>query len=136
MIYVDTGPFIARYITADQHYSSAIAGWATLESLVESCATSNFVLDECITLLGRRAGHVFAAERAAAILSSRTFTILRPDVKDEYKALQLFRKYADQHVSFTDCISCVLMRKHTIKRVFTFDMHFALAGFEIWKAEG
>lgn len=31
-------------------------------------------------------------------------------------------------MSFTDCLS--LMRRHRIRRVFTFDRHFALAGFE------
>ena len=38
-------------------------------------------------------------------------------------------------VSFTDCISFVLMRKRQIKRVFAFDRHFMHAGFTLWPAD-
>ena len=44
-------------------------------------------------------------------------------------AIGIFRKYANQNVSFTDCISFVLMRRQGIKRAFTFGRHFAHAGF-------
>ncbi len=46
--------------------------------------------------------------------------------------MDLFEKYADQRVSFTDCISFVLMRRHKIRQVFSFDRHFELAGFVVW----
>jgi hypothetical protein len=55
-----------------------------------------------------------------------------------YKAIGFFEKYSDQHLSFTDCVSFVLMKIKKIKRVFTFDHHFQLAGFQIypkWGAE-
>ncbi len=58
-------------------------------------------------------------------------TILRPDADDEEKAVDVFAKFADQQVSFTDCISFVLMRRNRLERVFTFDRHFGSAGFEI-----
>ena len=38
---------------------------------------------------------------------------------------------AAQGVSFTDCISFVLMAGHGIRTAFSFDNHFLLAGFEI-----
>jgi predicted nucleic acid-binding protein len=58
-------------------------------------------------------------------------TILRPDAVDELAALVLFKKYADQSVSFTDCISFVLMEKWQIKSAFSFDRHFAISGFNL-----
>jgi predicted nucleic acid-binding protein len=42
-------------------------------------------------------------------------------------------RYADQQVSYTDCISFRLMRDHRIDTVFTFDRHFELAGFRRWQ---
>ena len=89
------------------------------------------MLDETFTLLGRRSTYAFAADRARALLSSAALTILRPDADDETAAVELFAKFADQQVSFTDCVSFVLMRRHRLERAFTFDRHFADAGFEV-----
>lgn len=91
-------------------------------------------MDETLTLLGRRTTYAFAAARADALYGSRVLTILRPDAADESAAVDLFRKFADQKVSFTDCVSFALMRRHRVKRAFTFDRHFAGAGFEVWPA--
>jgi predicted nucleic acid-binding protein len=131
VIFIDTGAFLARYLRKDQNHRSALAVWEKLGSKPEICVTSNFVLDETFTLLGRRAGYSFAVQRAKNIYASQAFTICRPDKEDEIKALQIFSKYADQHVSFTDCISFVLMKREKINRVFSFDRHFKLAGFHL-----
>jgi uncharacterized protein len=131
MIYIDTGALIARYIAKDDYHTEAKSSWKALEKNKDRLFTSNFVLDETFTLLGRRAGYKFAAERARAIYSSEALTILRPDKSNELEALRFFEKYSDQMVSYTDCISFALMREHKIKRVFTFDKHFDLAGFQI-----
>jgi uncharacterized protein len=97
----------------------------------ERLFTSNFVLDETFTLLGRRTGYNFAAARARAILSSAAITIIRPSKYDEIEAVKLFEKFAEQSISYTDCISFVLMRSNKIERAFTFDRHFKVAGFII-----
>jgi predicted nucleic acid-binding protein len=131
VIFIDTGAFLARYLRNDQHHRSAVVVWEKLASIRENCVTSNFVLDETFTLLGRRAGYDFALKRAKNIYASRALTICRPDREDETKALRFFGKYADQHVSFTDCISIVLMKREKINRIFSFDRHFEFAGFHL-----
>ena len=131
MIFIDTGAFLARYLLNDQHHRRAVAIWEKLGSNHENCVTSNFVLDETFTLLGRRAGYGFAVQRAKNIYASQALTVCRPDRENEIRALQFFSKYADQHVSFTDCISFVLMKREKINRVFSFDKHFKLAGFHV-----
>jgi uncharacterized protein len=131
MIFLDTGAFVARYVERDQHHEPATEYWRKVESERIPCWTSNFVLDEAFTLLGRVCGNRFAYDRAQAIYASRILTILRPDAAVEGEALSLFVKYADQSVSFTDCTSFVLMRRQGLKRVFGFDDHFRLAGFAV-----
>ena len=131
MIFVDAGPFPARHISRDSCHKDALSCWDRIGKDKEPMATSNFVLDEVFTLLGRRAGYSFAAERARNIYASKAITIFRPDREDELSALKLFEKYADQRTSFTDCVSFVLMRRHRITRAFTFDAHFTLLGFSI-----
>lgn len=131
MIFIDTGAFLARFVERDQYHDAATKHWQTLRNDRRQCFTSNFVLDETITLLARRSTYDFAAERARNLFESTSLSILRPDGNDEFAALELFQKYADQSVSFTDCISFVLMEKQNIKCAFSFDRHFGIAGFEV-----
>lgn len=132
MIFVDTGAFVARYMGRDQYHARACDGWRRLETEKARVLTSNFVLDEALTLLGRRTTYAFAAERARYLLSSSDLEILRPDAELELAAVELFAKYADQRISFTDCVSFALMRSHRIEFAFSFDRHFEAAGFSLW----
>lgn len=134
MIFIDTGAFVARYVRRDQYHARAQTAWQTLSREPWRCYTSNFVLDETFTLLARRASYAFAAQRARVLMASKMLEILRPQYDDELEAVELFEKFADQAVSFTDCTSFVLMRRHHIGRVFAFDRHFGLAGFHLWPA--
>jgi predicted nucleic acid-binding protein len=63
------------------------------------------------------------------IYNSPALEILFSSKEDEIAAIGIFRKYSGQKVSFTDCISFVLMRRQGITRVFSFDRHFEHAGF-------
>lgn len=64
MIFIDTGAFMARYIERDQFHDTATKHWWGLRNDRRHCFTSNFVLDETITLLARGSTYQFAAERA------------------------------------------------------------------------
>lgn len=132
MIFVDTGPLLARCIQRDQHHEAAIEGWRRLRE--HRVVTTNHVLDEFFTLLGRRAGYAFAAERARQILTSEVLEIERPELEDELTAIEAFDRFSDQGVSFTDALSFAVMRRLRVERAFSFDHHFVLAGFEFWPA--
>ena len=131
MIFVDTGAFLARFVARDQHHCSATERWRWIAENRFECATSSFVLDETITLLLRRTGPDFALRQARGLYANRSLTVLRPDEADELGALEWLRRFADQQVSFTDCVSFALMKRHRLKRAFAFDRHFSLAGFEV-----
>lgn len=132
MIFVDTGAFVGRFLANDQYHASALRLWDKVEAANEPCVTSSPVLVETITLLARRTSAAFAVEKARLIYSSAAFEILRPSAADESAALAVALKFADQRLSFTDCLSFVLMQRAGLRRAFTFDAHFALAGFELW----
>jgi len=133
MIFIDTGALLARYLANDQHHKAAMASWDKIRITRAACITSNFVLDETFTLLARRSSYAFAAEKARIIYTSNTLEVLRPDLQTEQAALDLFEKFADQEISFTDCISFALMRRTGIRQAFSFDVHFERAGFKKWK---
>jgi len=131
VIFVDTSAFLARYLARDQNHRAASEVWRRLETEEERLLTSNFVLDELFTLLARRSSYAYSARRARVVMASRRLEILRPDEEIEIAALDLFEKFADQKISFTDCTSFALMRSKGLRRVFAFDRHFTFAGFEL-----
>lgn len=96
-----------------------------------SVVTSNHVLDELATALARRAGYQVAADCLADIYAAGTIEIVQSTREDELEALRWMRKYSDQGVSFTDCISFAIMRRRRIRSAFTFDRHFRDAGFSL-----
>ena len=132
MIFIDTGAFIARYVVRDHFHKEALRSWEKLAKKKHKLFTSNFVLDELITLLARKTDYAFSVKRAESIFASQILTILRPQAEDEIAALRVFKKYADQEMSYTDCVSFVLMEKNKIHQTFSYDQHFKLAGFTLW----
>jgi predicted nucleic acid-binding protein len=129
LIFVDTGAFIAKYLRRDQHHAHATPIWERIERKKERLCTSNFVVDELATLLARGTSYSFAAQKVSFLYDSQAIKILRPSEEEERIALKLFAKYADQKVSFTDCVSFALMQSHRLTQVFCFDRHFDIPGF-------
>ena len=131
MIFVDTGPIVARYLKNDQHHSRAISTWNSLEkNESEPLVITSLVLAETANLLAKRASPAFSAARATNILRSNVFQLIRPVLEIEEQALGFMERLSDQGVSFTDCVSFAAMKARGIRRVFTFDRHFDLLGFE------
>jgi len=130
-LFVDTGAFLAKEIAADQHHRRATDLWDTLKDQGTQLFSSQHVLDETATLLARRTTYAWAADWGRDVLAAG-FRWLTADENDLSAAFVQMRKYADQGVSFTDCVSFVLMRKERLRYVFGFDRHFEAAGFQVW----
>lgn len=130
MIFIDTGALIARFVGVDQHYAQALPLWKRIEQTRPVCVTSSLVLSETLTYLGRHVNYPFAVSKGKILYASHWLGILRPTEEEETVALRHFEKFADQEVSFTDCVSFALMHKRKIRLAFSFDRHFPLAGFE------
>jgi predicted nucleic acid-binding protein len=129
LIFIDAGAFLAKYLENDQYHPHAKPIWRQIEHGKEGFCTSNFVIDEVATILGRRAGSRLAVRNIRLIYESELIDILRPVEAEEHEALDFFERYSDQRVSFTDCVSFALMKRRGISRVFSFDRHFDLPGF-------
>ena len=134
-IFVDTGAFVAKEIAGDQHHGIALLGWKEVEAGGYQLVSSEHVFDESATLIARRCNYGWAAEWGDDVLDAG-IEWLRADLADWRQALLLMRKFADQGVSFTDCVSAVMMKRVGIKRVFGFDRHFEALGFRVWPVEG
>ena len=132
MLLIDTGAFFAQHSPTDEYHELATRGFAELATSSVLLYTTEHILDETLTLLARRENYAYAAEAGDDLLNSRVLQWLDTTDADLAAALKFMRKYADQAVSFTDCISFALMKRENIRDVFGFDRHFRAAGFRLW----
>jgi len=132
-LFIDTGAFLAKEIAADQHHGWATEFWRGLQNKTPQLYSSQHVLDETATLLARRTNYAWAADWGQDVLGTG-IQWLTADENDLRSAFTQMRKFADQAVSFTDCLSFVLMKKQRVRDVFGFDGHFVAAGFRLWPA--
>lgn len=93
--------------------------------------TSNYILDETLTLIRMRLGIDPAEKWWEQVSESPRCNVqwITPDRAE--KALRFFFRWRDQSFSFTDCTSFILMRELAIEQVMTADHHFITAGFQI-----
>lgn len=126
-LFVDTSAWFA-FTNRDDPDHKAVA--ALLGKSPGRLITSNFILDETVTLCLYRLGHSVADRVGRVLLDSARVDLLRITPQDENAAWELFCKRADQTYSFTDCTSFVIMRRLGITTAAALDDDFAREGFE------
>lgn len=130
-LFVDTGAFVAKEIGGDQYHAQALRAWLEIEQGNYRLVSSEHILDESATLIARRSNYAWAADWGNDVLEAG-IEWLQADAAECRQALAFMRKFADQGVSFTDCLSAVLMKRAGLKQVFGFDRHFEAMGYKVW----
>ena len=129
-LFVDTGGWMACADAADPaHVRAAAARDVALETGV-SLVTTDFVVDEMLTLLRLRLGLAAAEAWWRQVDGSSRLRWERISVERFDKARQLFFRYRDKRFSFTDCTSFVVMQELKISRALATDRHFRQMGFQ------
>ena len=91
--------------------------------------TSNFVLDESLTLIFRRLRFDVAYNFSKAVFES-SFVAVETVTEERFRsAFELRRQFADKpNISFTDLTSIVIMTELKMADILTADEHFAHVG--------
>ena len=122
--FVDTGAWYAFFVhSADNSKQITKA----LKEYEDRLVTSEYVFDELVTLIRRRADHKQAVRAGEAVRECSRVADVGP--KDVRAAWKLFTAQADKSYSFTDCTSFVLMKRLGIDITISLDAHFRQAGF-------
>ena len=131
MIFVDTSAWYAAEVEDDINHEKARTFLVQLAQGKHGVAiTSDYVLDETLTLLRSRRALSDAVTFIAKIRKSKSIRIFWVGDNVFDKALDIFRKRRDAAWSFTDCTSFALMNDLSITEAFTFDGQFEQAGFQ------
>lgn len=125
MIFVDTGAFFAWAVPTDPDHTAAIT-W--LDSNTMELITTDYVVDELLTLLLRRREPERAKRIGDALFSERICTIHWTSPQTVIAAWRVFQEFADKRWSFTDCVSRVVMQQLNVSTAFAFDDHFRQFG--------
>ncbi len=132
VFYIDTSLFKGVVDEKDEFNPQATKIWENLLEEKAALITSNYVIDETLTLIRIRCGLAKAREFREKILTSNILKIIRVTASDEANAWEWFIKdWSD--LSFTDCVSFAIMKRLGLEKVLTFDTHFSRAGFGIVK---
>ncbi len=127
-LFVDTSAWYA-FINRRDPAHKAVA--KVLQQYTGRLVTSNFVLDETLSLCLYRMGHDVATAAGNVLMDPQAVDLVRITSKDEQLAWQLFCARSDQRFSFTDCTSFVLMRRLRIDTALALDGDFRSEGFTV-----
>jgi hypothetical protein len=129
--FVDTAGWVACADAADPaHARSAAARDAALEA-GQTLVTTDFVVDETLTLIRMRLGLAAAEAWWHQVDRSPRLRWERIDSDRFEKARAVFFRYRDKDFSFTDCTSFVVMRELRLTQALTTDRHFRQMGFQM-----
>jgi predicted nucleic acid-binding protein len=125
MIFVDTGAWFASFVPNDPDHRAADV-W--LSQNTTPLVTTDYVLDELLTLLKRRGEFQRAVRIGEQILCGRIARLELVTAADLETAWEVFRQYDDKAWSFTDCTSRTVIQRLSIATAFAFDEHFRQFG--------
>lgn len=129
-VLVDTGVFFAHHDTDAERHDDAVAA---VEDLLDGAHgqpyTSDYVLDETVTLTRMRTDSYDAADAVAGRILGEdpfpnVFETIHVEPDDLRASLATFREYDDQDLSFTDATTVHLCESRGIDAVLSFDDDF------------
>ncbi|HHE38912.1 MAG TPA: PIN domain-containing protein [Candidatus Cloacimonetes bacterium] len=129
LLFIDTSAFYAFLDHSDEKHQE-IAD--IFEKRTEYFVTSNYILDELITLLRvRKISLVKIKPFIEALWNNEICKIIRITEEIDFEAWSMMKNYEEHLFSFTDCTSFIIMKNYNMKKVCTLDKHFLIAGFEV-----
>ena len=123
--FVDTSAWFALFVPSDpDHGRVRTALFGTRLKLV----TTDYILDETLTLLRARRQAHRAAETWALLHDPRLVTLIHLTSDDLNAAWDTYQRFADKDWSFTDCASKHIIDTYQLPIACSLDGHFRQFG--------
>jgi predicted nucleic acid-binding protein len=133
-VFVDTGGWMACADRADPAHAPCCAARDGALEAGRALISTDFVIDETLTLIRFRLGLSAANAWWQQIDGSARLRWERVENDRFERARHLFFQYRDKDLSFTDCTSIAVMRELKLTTVITTDRHFQQVGFDVLPA--
>jgi len=128
-IFVDTSAWIALVDKDDSHHKEAASSYPSLLKNHRNLITSNLVIAETYIIILNELGHKPAIDFLEKLKVSPRILKVYSNEDIEAEGELILARYGDQDFSYTDAVSFVVMKRQKIKKAFSFDKHFLIAGF-------
>lgn len=130
-VFVDTGAWIALAVVPDALHERAREIWSIVLETGARPVVSTPVLLETFSYLQRKVSNDLAERWWQSLDQVRFLERVECSYADMKAAMKFFARRDLHKLSLVDATSFVLMRKHRVRVAFTFDTHFAVAGFRL-----
>jgi predicted nucleic acid-binding protein len=130
-VFVDTGAWIALAVARDSLHERARGSWSALQRTGARLYTSTAVVLETFTFLDRKGSRDLANRWFSSVREVPRMTVLDLSAKDVDRAHPYLERPEFHKLSMVDATSFVLMHQKRIRAAFSFDTHFAVAGFYV-----
>jgi uncharacterized protein len=130
-VFVDSGAWIALALSADPLHERAREQWHSLKSASAKLYTSIPVMIETFTFLDRNTNRDVALAWKEAACTPRTVKIIPCELRDLEQSWHYFRRPDLHKLSAVDATSFAIMKRIGIRVAYSFDHHFAVAGFRL-----
>ena len=130
-VFVDTSGWVALFVQNDRNHRKAASVFEDLKRGRAMLYTSDYIVDETVTVILMRGDHRESVVAGEALLTSQLIKIV-PVYPSHFKAAwEAYKKYKDKKFSFTDVTSFSIMKDAGIHKAFSFDSDFTQSGFEV-----
>ena len=134
VLFADTAGWMACADEADPAHRHAVAARDRWLESGGGIVTTDYIIDETLTLLRVRLGLRAAELWWRQIEGSTRLRWECVGIERADKARAIFFRFLDKDYSFTDCTSFVVMKELRLRQALTTDKHFAQMGFEMLPA--
>jgi predicted nucleic acid-binding protein len=128
-VFIDTSGFYALLVAADEQHTRAAQILKTAAGRHARFLTTDYVLDETVTLLVARGHRQLVAAFLRTTLESSACRIEWTEAARFSETATFMLKHQDHRWSFTDCLSFVVMKTLHLRDALTKDVNFEQAGF-------
>lgn len=130
-VFVDSGAWIALAASRDPLHGRARECWERLTGSGARLHTSIPIVLETFTFLDRNANRDVALAWKHSLDRLRGLKIVPCELRDLEQSWDYFRRSDLHKLSAVDATSFAIMKRLRIRLAFTFDYHFAVAGFRV-----
>jgi predicted nucleic acid-binding protein len=128
MIFVDTGVWFARFVPDDVDHDR-VASWFAAN--VQPLITSDFCIDETLTLIGARKRPSLAIQAGKHFFAQSVARIHFLTPQQIARAWVVFQQRVSAGWSFTDCTSKIVIDDLKLASAAALDRHFRQFGITI-----